>query len=64
MSEKIAWKKLSEDEQRKNNDLWGETSNLKDPIISRPYNVLMPICFGYPLFVRIFLYLSLYVEVL
>ena len=42
MSEKIAWKTLSEDEQRKNNDLWGETSNLKDPIISRPYNVLMP----------------------
>ena len=44
METKITWIPFSEEEQQKikYGQLWGENSSLKDPIISIPYNVLMP----------------------
>ena len=42
MSEKIIWKPLPDDENKRFNVLWGENSIHRDPIISVPYNILMP----------------------
>ena len=42
MTSKIIWKNLQEEEKTNHNELWGETSTQKDPIISVPYNVMMP----------------------
>ena len=44
MSAKIVWETFSEEEQKKigYDQLWGENSTYKDPLLSSPYNVLMP----------------------
>ena len=42
MSKKIIWKPLPDDENKQFNVLWGENSIHRDPIISVPYNILMP----------------------
>ena len=42
MSSKIIWNSLPEKERNDYNDLWGNPSLLKDPILSIPYKVLMP----------------------
>ena len=42
MSKKIIWKPLPDDERKRFNVLWGKNSTHRDPIISVPYNILMP----------------------
>ena len=42
MSSKFIWKNLSEEENEKRKQFWGENSTARDPVISVPNNVIMP----------------------
>jgi len=44
MSSKIVWETLPLEERKTLNydQLWGENSTMRDPIISRPYNMVIP----------------------
>ena len=43
MNPEFIWKNVSEEENEKRTQMWGEKSTARQPVVSVPYNIIMPI---------------------